>query len=51
MMFPFTALSCFDFDPGLFPIQTIDDAKNKSGKDSQANVARHEGHGGTTSDD
>jgi len=51
MMFPLAAFGGFNFDARLFPIQSINDAKNKSGKGSQANAACHKGHSGTASDD
>jgi len=51
MVFPFSVFCGLNFYARLLPIQTIDDTKNKSGNDSQANAARHKGYRGTASDD
>ena len=51
MMFPFATLSRFDFDARLLPIESIDDAKYESSKDSEPDAAKCESHGRTASDD
>src|SRR4029453_5907281 len=51
MMLPLATLGRFDFDARLLPVQSIDDTKYKSGKDSQTNAACDKSHGSTASDD
>ncbi|PYK52163.1 MAG: hypothetical protein DME51_01215, partial [Verrucomicrobia bacterium] len=50
MMFPFAALGCFNFYARLLPIQSIDDTKNESSEDSQADPANRKGRGRAASD-
>src|SRR5437762_11257887 len=51
MMFPFPTLSRFDFDARLLSIQSIDDTKYESSKNSETDVASCEGCGRAATDD
>src|ERR1043166_2325109 len=51
MMFPLAALGHFDFDAGLFPIQSINDAKNERSEDSESDTANCECDGRAAPDD
>jgi hypothetical protein len=42
MMFPLTALGGFNFDARLFPVESIDDTKCKSGKNPKPGIAKGE---------
>jgi len=50
MMFPFAALGRFNFDARLLPIQSIDNTKNESSEDSEADPANCKGRGRAASD-
>jgi|SRR6266436_3691406 len=51
MVFPLAALGHFDFDARLFPVQSIDDTKYESSKDSEDDTAKRERGGRAASDD
>jgi hypothetical protein len=51
VMFPFAALSRFDFDTRLLSIQSIDDAKYESSENSEPDAANHERRGRAATDD
>jgi len=50
MMLPLAALCGFNFDARLFPIQSVDNTKNESSEDSEADAANRKRCGGTASD-
>src|SRR6266496_2595626 len=51
MMFPFAALGHFDFDAGLLPVESINDAKYESSEDSESDTAKCECDGCAASND
>jgi hypothetical protein len=51
MMFPLSALGHFDFDAGLFSVQSIDDAKYESSEYSESDTANRQRRGRAASYD
>src|SRR5262249_22719376 len=51
MMFPRAAPSSFNFDPRLLSVESIEDTKYKSGKNSGPDAANREGRGRAASED
>jgi len=51
MMFPLAAFGHFDFDAGLFPVQSINDPKYESSEYSESDTAKREGGGRAATDD
>jgi len=50
-VFPAAAPGHFDFNPRLFPVQSIDNTKYESGEDSEPDTAERECRGSAASDE
>jgi len=50
MMFPLATVGHFDFDAGLLPVESINNAKYESSEDSESDTANCKGCGRAASD-